>query len=375
MYEVLMTLITRRDVLKAGVASMAAASITTSKSFAQSHDTKDSLASIAAKSGIIYGASAARELFMDESYRRLYARETKSITTDYALKFDALRPNETDYQFEGADALIQFATENKLQKRGHTLVWNENAPAWLLKKSSVQTLKIMDEHIDKVAARYKGKIDVWDVVNEPFWPGHNAKGGFRKGVWYDKLGTDYIARALIRTAKIDPNAQLAINEAHTERSDELGMAIRAGIIRLIDDLQHKGVPLHAIGLQGHLQPQFASNDKGFVEFLQQIEARKLDIHITELDIDDSSYVGSVSERDKQSALRIYDFLSHVLSVKNVKMIISWQLSDRYSWYSDLTIMKQSGAQRAPRPLPFDADMERKPIWHAMKRAFEERAKS
>jgi hypothetical protein len=38
-------------------------------------------------------------------------------------------------------------------------------------------------------------------------------------------------------------------------------------------------------------------------------------------------------------------------------------------------MKQLGAQHALRPLPFDTDMERKPMWFAMKKAFEERAKS
>ncbi len=365
--------INRRNVLKA-CASAGTAIFPAFGVSAESRAPKESLASIAAKSRIIYGASAARELFIDDSYRKLYVRETKSITTDYALKFDALRPSENIFQFEGADALIQFAIENKLLVRGHTLVWNENAPSWLLKKSSTQIAKIMDEHIDKVASRYAGKIDVWDVVNEPFWPGHGAKGGFRKGVWHDKLGTDYIALALKRASKADPNAKLAINEAHCERSDELGMAIRVGIIRLIDDLQHKGVPLHAIGLQGHLQPQFTFNDKGYVEFLHQIAMRKLNIHITELDIDDSSYVGSVSERDKQSATRVYEFLTHVLSVKNVSMVTNWQLSDRYSWYGDPAVMKELGTQRNLRPLPFDADMERKPMWFAMKRAFEERAK-
>jgi endo-1,4-beta-xylanase len=373
MYEGSMKLLNRRNVLKSCAAS-AVVILPMSKTLAQPIITTESLAAIAAKSGIIYGASAARELFVDESYRKLYLRETKSITTDVALKFDYLRPNEAEFQFENSDKLIQFAMNNKLKTRGHTLIWNDNAPSWLFKKSPAQIARIMDEHIDKVVARYKGKIDVWDVVNEPFWPGHGVTGGFRKGVWHDKLGTDYIARALTRASKADPAAKLAINEAQTERSDELGLTIRAGLLRLIDDLQHKGVPLHAIGLQGHLQPQFPFNDKSYVEFLQQLAARKLDIHITELDIDDLSYIGSIRERDRQAATRVYDFLSHALSVKNVTVVTNWQLSDRYSWYGEPAVMKELKAHRALRPLPFDADMEHKPMWFAMKKAFAERAK-
>lgn len=363
-----MTFLNRRTLVM-GAASLASSNAL-AVAFAQ--PSKEGLATIAAKADIIYGAAAAREIFVDESYRKLYLNETKALTTDYALKFDALRQEEDKYQFEGADALVEFAAANKLLMRGHTLVWNENSPAWLNTKSKAEIGKVLDEHIDKVASRYKGRINIWDVVNEPFWPGHNAQGAYRKGVWYDALGKSYVARAFKRTAKIDPNAKLAINEAHTERSDELGLTIRFGLLRLIDELQSAGITLHAIGLQGHLQPQFPFDDAGYVKFLEQIAARKLEIHITELDIDDSTYMGSVSSRDKQAAERVYAFLSHVLSVPNVKMVSTWQLSDRYSWYSDADVLKKSGATRTPRPLPFDADMMKKPMYFAIERALSER---
>lgn len=367
------SLLNRRNLLVGGTVGLAC---TAAQSvMAQPSTEKKSLASIASQNGIIFGAAAAREIFVDESYRKLYLGETKSITTDYALKFDALRPEEKVFQFEGADALVEFAVAKGLIIRGHTLVWNENSPPWLKNKSKAQITKIMDEHIDKVVLRYKGKIDIWDVVNEPFWPGHNASGGYRQGIWYDVLGKDYIAQAFKRAARVDPGAKLAINEAHTERSDELGLAIRNGLLRLIDEMQNAGIPLHAIGLQGHLQPQFPSNDAGYVKFLEQIAARKLEIHITELDIDDTIYTGSVSVRDKQVAERVYAYLSHVLTVPNVKMISTWQLSDRYSWYNDTEVLRKSGATRAPRPLPFDSDMTKKPMWFAIEKALNGRKKN
>ncbi len=332
----------------------------------------EGLAKIAERVGIIFGAAAARESLSDPNYRRLYLQETRSITTDYALKFDALRPSEAEYRFEDADALIGFATENGLQKRGHTLIWNENPPDWLKSKSKSERSRIFDAHIDKVVERYAGKLQVWDVVNEPFWPGHNLPGGFRAGPWYETFGPDYIKRALLRVAKIDKSVKLAINEAHTERSDELGQANRKAMLRLIDTLQQAGIPLHAIGLQGHLQPQFPSDDADYVRFLQAIAARKLEIHITEMDIDDTSLSAEPLVRDREAAARVYAYLSKVLSVPAVKMLCTWELSDRYSWYRDPAILRTLPAGYLPRPLPFDDRMARKPMWDAIAWALKER---
>ncbi|MBY0612792.1 MAG: endo-1,4-beta-xylanase [Beijerinckiaceae bacterium] len=359
---------TRRRLLQTGGAAVALAAA----GFEARAMPGEGLAQIAARAGITFGAAAARETLTDTGYRRLYTQETRSITTDYALKFDALRPSESEFRFEGADALIAFATENGLQKRGHTLIWNENAPDWLKAKSKAEKARVFDEHIDKVTERYVGKIDVWDVVNEPFWPGHRLPGGYRQGPWYDTFGPDYVKRALIRVGKIDKTVKIAINEAHTERSDELGQANRKGMLRLIDEVQHAGAPLHAIGLQGHLQPQFPFDDDGYVAFLQDIAARKLEIHITEMDVDDTSFTSSIADRDRDVAARVYAYLSKVLAVPQVTMLSTWELSDLYSWYRDPDILKKAAIRRLPRPLPFDDRMERKPMWKAIAQALAER---
>ena len=334
--------------------------------------TSEGLGTLAARAGIVFGSAVADDIRRDAGYRRLYLAETRSITTDWALKFDALRPGENEYRFETADALIGFATENGLRARGHTLIWNENLPDWLRSKSRAERARAFDEHIDRVVEHYSGRIDVWDVVNEPFWSGHGLPGGYRQGIWYETFGPAYVKRALLRVAKVDSKVRLAINEAHTERSDELGLANRRGMLRLIDEVQQAGVPLHAIGLQGHLQPQYPSDDDSYVAFLNEIAARKLDIHITELDIDDKSLSSGVLDRDREAAARVYRYLGKVLTVANVSMISTWELSDLYSWYRDPELLKRAGDKRLPRPLPFDDRMERKPMWTAIAKALTER---
>jgi endo-1,4-beta-xylanase len=289
-----------------------------------------------------------------------------------ALKFDWIRPQRKVWDFSRADRLFAFARANGLAMRGHTLVWNENAPDWLkgLSRRSIQYE--FDRHIDKVAARYAGRLHSWDVVNEPFWPGHGKKGGYRTGPWFEAMGAGYVARAFRRAAAADPAARLVLNEAHTERNDDVGKTIRAAMLRLIDQLLDAGVPLHAIGLQGHLQPGKPYDDNAFADFLWQINSRGLAVYITEFDINDETYPGDLDQRDQRVALRGYTFLKTIFDVPAVQMVINWQLADHYSWYRDLARSGQLRSRRAPRPLPFDDTYRRKPLWTAMARAMAER---
>jgi endo-1,4-beta-xylanase len=359
-----MTSLNRRHVLAGLAAAMAAPPALASN--------PRGLADFAAKAGITFGASIARDIDDDAAYRQLYRDETRLITTDWALKFDALRPDESRIRFEHADRLNAFALDNGLQFRGHTLIWNENAPEWVKKLNQTATQRLFDSHIDTVASRYAGKVTIWDVVNEPFWPDHGTEGGYRNGPWLAAMGKSYVAKAFRRVAAIDPKARLALNEAHTEHGDRLAVMIRPLLLRQIDELLDAGVPLHAVGLQGHLDSRLPEDDKRFADFLREIAKRKIDIHITEMDVNDRRYPDRIEERDRMVASRYASFLKEVLTVPEVKIVTCWQLSDRYSWYADPKVVQSLLGGRKARPLPFDERLQRKPAWTAFRRAFEER---
>ena len=69
------------------------------------------------------------------------------------------------------------------------------------------------------------------------------------------------------------------------------------------------------------------------------------------------------------------FLNNVLQVPAVKAVITWELADKYSFYTDAARQKDPLTQRLPRPLPYDAEMQKKPLWFAMARAFEKAKKA
>lgn len=326
-----------------------------------------SLCALAANSGLTFGASIGVEAIDHADYRQLYLDHARVVTSDVALKLPNLRPDPGAPRYQAADRLVDFAHANGMAFRGHTLIWNENNPDWVKALGKAELGALLDRHVEETVGRYAGRLHSWDVVNEPFWPDHKAPGFFRKGPWFNALGPDYVGRALRRAAAADPKARLVINEAFAERGDGLGRAVRREMLRLIDDLQHAGVPLHAIGLEAHLQPQFPSDDTGFLIFLDQIARRGLEIYITELDVDDVGLPDDIGQRDEIIADRVYAFLSRALGCPAVKILECWQLSDKYSWFADPAMASRRSGGGPPRPLPFDRDMRRKPMFNAIAR--------
>ena len=328
-----------------------------------------SLGAIAAQKGYVFGASAGREIFADAGYREIYETQTKIITTDNALKVSTIAPQPGPKHFESADRLLAFCDSRRIPMRGHCLMWNEWVPAWIKAMSKGERQKFFDAYIDEVVARYAGRLHSWDVVNEPFWPGHRAPGGYRMGAWYDAYGPDYVRRAFVRAARADPKVRLVLNEAQTERDDDLGKAVRQGMLRLVAELKNAGVKLDVVGLQGHLQPQVPHDPGRFSEFVHALANFGVDIYFTEFDVRDDIFADEIQQRDAQVAGVAGRFLATVLPIPAVKAVICWQLGDRYSFYRGIARQKNPLAARLPRPLPYDDQLRRKPFWYAIAQSF------
>lgn len=332
--------------------------------------TTPGLGAIAAKNGFVFGAAAGPVIFKDLAYRELYTSHAKLVTTDIALKMGTIAPQPGPKHFESADQLLQFCASNHIPMRGHCLIWNEWVPSWIKSMSVSERQAFFDSYIEEVVGRYVGKLQSWDIVNEPFWPGHKAPGGYRVGPWYDAFGTGYIRRAFERAAAVDKTTKFVINEAQTERDDDVGHVVREGLLRVVDELKDAGLPLHAVGLQGHLQPRYPHDPARFADFLHALAERKVDIYITEFDVRDDTFPDDIATRDAMIADTAEKFLTNAFKVPAVKTVIAWELSDHYSFYTDAARKKDPLATRLPRPLPFDEEMQKKPLWFAMARAFQ-----
>jgi endo-1,4-beta-xylanase len=182
----------------------------------------------------------------------LLMAQFSTVTPENCMKPAALQPTEGAFSFATADAFVDFATHQKLKLVGHCLVWakDDRTPAWFYRDgqqpaSRELLLARMRRHIETVAGRWRGCIATWDVVNEALDDGTNY---LRPSGWERAGGEEFIAKAFEYAHAADPAALLVYNDYNTELP-----AKRAKLIRLVQSLRAKDVPLHAIGLQGHYE--------------------------------------------------------------------------------------------------------------------------
>jgi endo-1,4-beta-xylanase len=219
----------------------------------------------------------------------------------------------------------------------------------------------MANHVDNLMSRYSGVPKYWQVVNEAVWPEHKLPGGLRAGPYLSAMGEDYISWAFKRVRAADPKARLVLTEAHLERADAYGKAQRPAFLALLDRLLDKGTPIDAVALQGHVLPYAGYTSEGVKEVVGHIAERKLGVIISEFDVDDRTFPDDINERDRLVADAGQQLLTDVIQIKKPEAIISFGLSDRYSWIRALPAQKIFAPKRYPRPLPFDETFNPKPL--------------
>jgi endo-1,4-beta-xylanase len=331
-----------------------------------------SLGELAASRGLLFGASfATHELDKPTgaNYAALYLGDAKIITSELEFKMSTLRPSPGSIQFDPPDRFMAFARAADMKTRGHTLIWNDDLPAWIKALSNTEATALLDSHLTAVMTRYKGRVHSWDVVNEPIAPWENTPGKMRTGPFYAALGRGYIDRSFRLARQLDPTAKLVLNEQSTDRFDDYGKSFRDNFGQLVDDLLSAGVPIDAIGLQCHLMPSKPFDFDGYARYIERFTKAGLEVHITELDVEDVALSSDPLERDGAIAKVYADFLSVVLQNKRITQLILWQLGDGHSWYTYQSIEKGvMDPNRRPRPLLYDANYKVKPAWSAVANA-------
>jgi endo-1,4-beta-xylanase len=347
---------------------------------------QNSLKERAASKGLIYGAFPHwyDRFSLDPQFQSSFTQECSAITPGFY--WFTIRNSEQGFDFTTTDYFVKFASDNKLIVRGIPLIWHDTLCEWLINKfknpnTSYEEIKnILINHISTVVGRYAGKVHSWDVVNEAINVEDGRSDGLRdtliSGItgekyktWFNFLGPDFIELAFRTAAKADPNALLVYNDHTTEYDAPEHEAKRSAVFELLTRLKSSGVPIHGFGIQAHLDASINHlfNPTKFKKFLSNVASLGLKIFITELDVTDQNLPPDIDTRDRLVAEAYKDFLSVVLDEPAVISVITWGLSDRYTWLSDFTPRKDG---LPVRPLPLDDQLNRKLAWNAIARAFD-----
>jgi endo-1,4-beta-xylanase len=211
--------------------------------------------------------------------RALADRHFNSFTPENSLKAHLVQPREGEFDFREGDALVALATAHQARAVGHALLWHEGTPAWFFADEPDRDtlLTRLHTHIDTVVGRYRGRIAEWDVVNEALADGP-GEAVLRDSPWRRVLGDDYVAQAFRRAHAADPDAVLIYNDYLIERSPK-----RERALTFLSQLLDEGVPVHAVGIQGHWGLD-GPPVKEIAEAIRLFGALGLRVMITELDV-------------------------------------------------------------------------------------------
>jgi len=309
-----------------------------------------------------YGSCVAFGPLQNEpDYRGALTAYCQQLTPEWGFNWDYVQPAPSQFNFDFADSVLAFAQANDMTMRGHALVWYASLPDWAKDiRGAAEAESALTSHVETLVSRYRGKVKTWHVVNEPL---EDPKGGsaasLRQSVWMQNLGEKYIDRAFHLAHQADPAAELLINEYGIESLDEGSTPKRQALLKLVKDLLGRGVPLHGIGLQGHLLDKYEIDTSGTHDFVSEIRSLGLSVHITELDVVDDSLPGAIPARDAVVAARAYDFLDAVFAAARPSMVGTWGITDRHTW---VPMYHKRADGLINRPLPLDDHYRPTPLW-------------
>ncbi len=295
-------------------------------------------------------------------HAELVQKHYNVIVAGDVMKWDTLRPSESQFDFTQSDIIVQFAKDNDMAIRGHTLVWHEQTPDWVFQdengnemqptpENKSLLLQRLETHIRTVVGRYKDDIDTWDVVNEPI--DENEPNCLRQNLWYQITGTDYIITAFRIAREVDPDAKLFINDYGTTVPSK-----RTCLYNLTRDLLAQGVSIDGIGHQMHTNiesPTGAEID----ETIQLFANLGVDQQITEFDMsvytNDTDKYTTVPEdiliKQGDRYKEIFDVLKQ--HKDDISTVIFWGVADDNTWLKTFPIT------RLDLPLPFDEQLQAK----------------
>ena len=325
----------------------------------------------AARKGLLYGAATKTRDLDDAAYGGAFAREAGLLVPEWQTKRSPIENRRGQLDFSTADHLSAFAAGHGMAFRGHTLVWHSSNPGWLTEALAQRpSERLLTDYVTAVAAHFRDRAHSWDVVNEAVEPRDGRPDGLRRSGWLEAYGPGYLDLAFHAAREGDSRALLVYNDYELEYAEPAPDARRRAVLRLLEGLIKRGTPVHALGLQSHLRAFGRRFDAATLgRFLAEVAGMGLKILVTELDVVDRGGTTDVPSRDSAVADMTARFLEVVLERPETVAVLTWGLSDRYTWHATREASRWPDG-RPPRVLPLDENLGRKPMWHAMARAFD-----
>lgn len=333
-----------------------------------------SLRQVAAETGIFVGTALSNQPTATE--KADVTANFNAVTSENAFKWGEMSKTVGSTDFTATDRLVAWARSKKLRLRAHNLFWHrlQNAP-WLKAElaaaadPTARLRQLMAERIKNVVGRYRGKVAIWDVINEPLallGPGYDSEDTpvTPKNLFFATLGESYIADAFRLARKADPKAKLFLNELLWDA--RIGDPKSDALLALVARLKKARVPIDGVGIQAHAMlgttsPWFPSTAAALKRYIDALGKLGVKVEITELDVRLPLLADQPNPLAAQAAVyrRVASACARARACTGLTV---WGQRDSDSWLDSYSL---TSATAPNNPLLLDASGKRKLAYQAV----------
>ncbi|XP_078178234.1 endo-1,4-beta-xylanase 1-like [Carex rostrata] len=218
------------------------------------------------------GTCINRNSIDNEDYVSFFVKNFNWAVFENELKWYHTEPQQGNLNYTDADELLDLCDKNNILVRGHCIFWEVPGAvqSWVQALSNADLTTAVQNRINSLLTRYKGKFQHYDVNNEML------HGSF----YQDRLGKDIRPKMFQTASQLDSSPTLFVNDYHIEDGVDAHATPEAYIQHILS-LQEQGAPVSGIGIQGHIDSPVGPVVSGS---LDKLGVLGLPIWFTEIDV-------------------------------------------------------------------------------------------
>ena len=290
----------------------------------------------------------------ETSYRQQFAGLFNYATLGFYWPSYEPRKDQPNHTY--TEEVARWCQEHGIATKGHPLAWNYFEPRWL-PNDLAEIKRLQLERITDCVSRFRGLIDIWDVVNEAT---HFERDEFQKRsprmtkMWEETGRVEFVDECFKTARAANPDATLLINDYRTD----------VKYVQLIEDMTKQALsrPYDVIGIQSHMHGGVWKNQQLW-DVCERFAQFKVPLHFTEMTVlsgvagwerrkEEDSW-DSTPEGEKSQAQEVRRIYTMLFSHPAVTGITWWDFADRHAW------------QGAPAGL-INKDLQPKPAYNVLK---------
>ncbi len=262
-----------------------------------------------------------------------YLKYWNQITPENESKWGSVEGSRDRMNWGGVDRVADFAKQNNIPWKFHTLIWGSQYPGWITGLSQSEQLAEIEEWMDAAAERYPD-VDMIDVINEAYESngGRHAPPPFKNALGgTGSTGFDWFVNAFKMARERWPKAILIYNDYNTiEWNNEVNWQVK-----MAQAMKDANAPMDAIGVQAHDAWRVAT--RSVKSNLDKIAAVGYPIVVSEYDIGQNDDNAQKRVMEEQFTM----FWNH----PKILGVTYWGYVVGQTWRNGTGLMQSSGAER------------------------------